>query len=94
MNKMFERRKKTNSSAGRRKISIEPLEERILLSVDVIPYAPDDRDEDKVFYERQVEPVQPEVEQTTQSVEEQAARELVILDSTLGDLSPLQAALV
>ncbi|NVK06828.1 MAG: DUF4347 domain-containing protein, partial [Marivivens sp.] len=93
MNKMFEKRKKTISSAGRRKIAIEPLEERILLSVDLIPYAPDDRDEDNVFYERQVEPVQPEVEQTAQSVEEQAARELVILDSTLGDLSPLQAAL-
>ena len=93
MNKMFEKRKKTNPSAGRRKIAIEPLEERILLSVDLIPYAPDDRDEDKVFYEWQVEPVQPEVEQTAQSVVEQAARELVILDSTLGDLSPLQAAL-
>ena len=63
MNKMFEKRKKTISSAGRRKIAIEPLEERILLSVDLIPYAPDDRDEDNVFYERQVEPVQPEVEE-------------------------------
>ncbi|MDG1406424.1 MAG: DUF4347 domain-containing protein, partial [Octadecabacter sp.] len=93
MNKMFAKRKKTISSAGRRKIAIEPLEERILLSVDLIPYAPDDRDEDNVFYERQVEPIQPEVEQTAQSVEEQAACELVILDSTLGDLSPLQAAL-
>ena len=29
MNKMFEKRKKTNPSAGRRKIAIEPLEERI-----------------------------------------------------------------
>jgi hypothetical protein len=90
MNKMLPKR--GNAATGRRKIAIEPLEERILLSVDLIPYAPDDRQVD-IFYERQVEPVQAEVEQTAQSVEEQATRELVILDSTLGDLGPLQAAL-
>ena len=49
MNKIFD--KKSKPLAGRRQISVEPLEERILLSVDLIPYAPDDRDDADLQYE-------------------------------------------
>ena len=95
MNKRFDPSAKTRLQTGtnRRRISIEPLEERILLSVDLIPYAPDSRDEIEAFYERAVEPFRTAVEQTEQSVEDAAARELVLLDESLGDLSSLTAAL-
>ena len=44
--------------------------------MDLIPYAPDSRDEIEAFYERAVEPFRTAVEQTEQSVEDAAARSL------------------
>lgn len=95
MNKTFDPSAKARRQTGtnRRRISIEPLEERILLSVDLVPYAPDNRDEIDAFYEREIEPVRTAVEQTEQSAEDAAARELVLLDESLGDLSSLTSAL-
>jgi len=95
MNRPFDPSAKARRQTGanRRRISIEPLEERILLSVDLVPYAPDNRDEIDAFYERELEPVRTAVEQTEQSAEDAAARELVLLDKSLGDLSSLTAAL-
>ena len=48
MNKRFGPR--TFTVAGRRKICVEPLEDRILLSVDLLPYAPEpDRNDDQAW---------------------------------------------
>lgn len=95
MNKSFDSSSEARRKSGkvRRRIAIEPLEERILLSVDLVPYAPDKHDDLDAFYEREIEPARTAVEQTEQGAEDAAARELVLFDQSLGNLSSLTAAL-
>ena len=55
MNKVFGKPTVFSKTRGRRRLALEPLEERILLSVDLIPYAPDAQEDEAVYYERQID---------------------------------------
>jgi hypothetical protein len=93
MNKVFGKPTGAGQTRGRRRLALEPLEERILLSVDLIPYAPDAQEDEAVHYERQIDSDRAAPETTEQTVDETTARELVLIDSGVGDTDALQKAL-
>jgi hypothetical protein len=83
-------RSRSSRAVSRRQLFVEPLEERILLSVDLVPYAPDNREEDLGAWTRNIEDDRKPGEEVSHSIKASVeARELVLLDTRAGSLKAL-----